>query len=75
MSGERWRRNDEHRTVSGDRRLAEYGEKTKSPLIMVLLDWEKAFDKVDREGMFAAMERMGVPDKLVNITKQMYKKT
>ena len=50
------------------RRVAEYGEKTTkvndpNPLIMVLLDWEKAFDKVDREGMFLSMERMGVDEK------------
>lgn len=30
------------------RRVAEYGEKTNNKLIMILLDWEKAFDKVDR---------------------------
>ncbi len=30
---------------------------------MTLLDWEKAFDKVDREGMFIALERMNVDKK------------
>ncbi len=62
------------------RRVAEYGEKTTkdndlNPLIMVLLDWEKAFDKVDREGMFLAMDRMGVDDKLVRMVKLLYKET
>ncbi len=42
---------------------------------MVLLDWEKAFDKVDREGMFLAMDRMGVDDKLVRMVKLLYKET
>ena len=42
---------------------------------MVLLDWEKAFDKVDREGMFLAMERMGVDDKLIRMVKLLYKET
>ncbi len=42
---------------------------------MVLLDWEKAFDKVDREGMFLAMDRMGVDDKLIRLVKLLYKET
>ena len=57
------------------RRIAEYGEKTKNKLIMTLLDWEKAFDKVDREGMFIALERMNVDVKIINIIKQLYKRT
>ncbi len=57
------------------RRVAEFGEKTTNALIMVLLDWEKAFDKVDREGMFLAMDRMGVDDKLVRMVKLLYKET
>ena len=42
---------------------------------MTRLDWEKAFDKVDREGMFLAMDRMGVDDKLVRIVKLLYTDT
>ncbi len=42
---------------------------------MTLLDWEKAFDKVDREGMFIALERMNVDVKIINIIKQLYKRT
>ena len=62
------------------RRIAEFGEKTTKrndpdPLIMVLLDWEKAFDKVDREGMFLSMERLGVDDKLIRMVKLLYKET
>ncbi len=41
---------------------------------MVLLDWEKAFDKVDRESLYLALERLGVDDKLVSVIKSMYKK-
>ena len=47
----------------------------KNKLIMTLLDWEKAFDKVDREGMFIALERMNVDEKIINIIKQLYKRT
>ena len=57
------------------RRIAEYGDKTQNPLIMVLLDWEKAFDKVDREGLMLAMDRLGVDDKLIRIVRELYKDT
>ena len=36
------------------------------------MDWEKAFDK-DQEALFEAMERIGIDDKLVRLTKQLYK--
>ena len=41
---------------------------------MVLLDWEKAFDKVSHEALFSAMERMNLPDKYQNLIKDIYKK-
>ena len=56
------------------RRIMEYGEKTTNPLMLVLLDWEKAFDKVDRAGMMEALTRMGVHDKIVRIIKTLYRK-
>ena len=37
---------------------------------MVLLDWEKAFDKVSHEGLFNALERMGVDEQILNIIKK-----
>ena len=40
----------------------------------MLLDWEKAFDKIKHEGLFAAMERIGIATKLIDLTKQAYKK-
>ena len=57
------------------RRIAEYGEKTNNDLIMLLLDWEKAFDKVDREGLHIALERMGVPTKLRKLVREIYRRT
>lgn len=54
------------------RRMAEHGEQTCTKTIMVALDWEKAFDKVTRNGLFTALERMNVPTKLVNVIKAMY---
>ena len=42
------------------RRVIEYGESTKNQLHLLLLDWEQAFDKVDRTQLFRSMERVGV---------------
>ncbi len=42
---------------------------------MVLVDWEKAFDKVDRETLFIALERMGVDEKIIIIVRSLYKET
>ena len=39
----------------------------------MLLDWEKAFYKVSQEGMFIAMERMGIHNQIIIIVKQLYK--
>ncbi len=57
------------------RRLTEYWEITNNRLILVLLDWEKAFDKVARIGLFEAMERIGIETKLIDLVKMTYKKT
>ena len=37
----------------------KYGEVQKH-FHLVLLDWDKALDKVEREEVFTAMERMGI---------------
>ena len=57
------------------RRIAEYGEKTTNDVILLLLDWEKAFDKIDREKMHNAMESLGINIKYRNIIKSLYKNT
>ena len=42
---------------------------------MVLLDWEKAFDKVDRKGLMIALHRMGVEAKIIRVVESIYKNT
>ena len=59
------------------RRLLEVGESTTSAqstnkLILVLLDWEKAFDKLTLEGLFTALERANIPAKIIAIIKAIY---
>ena len=68
------------------RRLIDLGErttkgmtatgkrKTEGEIIQLIpLDWEKAFDKVDQEDIFNAMERTDIDPKLIRPTRQLYK--
>ena len=57
------------------RRAAEHGEQTKTQTHMVLLDWEKAFDKINREALYKAMDKMNIPTKYIAIIKAMYTQT
>ena len=41
------------------RRIQDYAETTRGSLYMTLLDWEKAFDKVDHDALGMALERLG----------------
>ena len=40
---------------------------------VLLLDWEKAFDKITHKGLHDALERMRVDPKIRNLIKQLYK--
>lgn len=55
------------------RRIMEKGEKTETKTLLVLLDWEKAFDKVKHAKLFEAMERMNVPDKMMQAIRGIYR--
>ena len=39
---------------------------------MLLLDWEKAFDKIDHDMMFIALRAMGIPQELMKIIEGTY---
>jgi hypothetical protein len=54
------------------RRLLEQGESTDAKLSLVLLDWEKAFDKITRPGLFSALRRMRAPAKLCSVIEALY---
>ena len=43
------------------RRIVEYGARTKNRLTLILLDWVKAFDKVDMEKLMASLKIIGKP--------------
>ena len=42
------------------RRTADIVEEPGASLYMLLIDWEKALDKVDQETLISALERMGI---------------
>jgi hypothetical protein len=48
------------------------GESTTSRLLLVLLDWEKAFDRITREGMFSALSRVNRPQSFIALIRMLY---
>ena len=54
------------------RRLQDYAERRGDKGLMLLLDWEKAFDRIDHDMMFKALETMNVPDELMKVIKGLY---
>eukprot|EP00972_Heterocapsa_arctica_P025674 3777519-Heterocapsa_arctica.AAC.1 len=55
------------------RRLQEIHEESGQEFITLLLDWEKAFDKVDQQRMMIVLQRMGIPNELVELISDMYR--
>ena len=55
------------------RRIMDKAERSGSKLGVVLLDWEKAFDKITHSSLMKALERYRVPKKLINLIKDLYK--
>jgi retron-type reverse transcriptase len=56
------------------RRIQEYAESAGNPLFMTLLDWEKAFDKVDHECLCEALARFGIHEGTIKALKDGYSK-
>jgi hypothetical protein len=42
-------------------------------LTLILLDWEKAFDKIDQGRMMQAIKRLGVPEHITAIIENIYR--
>ena len=47
------------------------GESTTTPIIVVLLDWGKAVDKVSQVGLLVALGRMSVEENIIRV-KQVF---
>ena len=57
------------------RRLQEitrYFGKSRTASTLILLDWEKAFDKVSQQKMLEVLRRLQVPDKIYRLIKDFY---
>ena len=49
------------------RRIQEIHEEAGLELVTILLDWEKAFDKIQQGKLLSALRRIGIPDKVVRV--------
>ena len=54
------------------RRLQDISEKSKSHSTLMLLDWEKAFDRVAHDKMLETLRRLKVPPRIYNLIKSFY---
>ena len=68
-------------TVSGNieaqprpfsRRLQDIAENSNAKCTLVLLDWEKAFDRVSQDKLMETLFRLKVPQKLRNLIQSFY---
>ena len=53
--------------------ILEQSQEYKSPLYVTFIDFEKAFDSLDREVLWKLMQYYGIPAKLTNIIRNTYK--
>ena len=51
----------------------ERAERTGEELHVVLLDWEKAFDKITHTSLHKALKRYEVLEKIRNVIRMLYK--
>ena len=54
------------------RRLQDIGEQSGDNVVLTLLDWEKAFDKVAHNRMLEALERLNLPQKFLRVIGSLY---
>ncbi|GFR61508.1 endonuclease-reverse transcriptase [Elysia marginata] len=52
--------------------IVEQSLEWNSPLIVNFLDYEKAFDSIDRELLWKIMRNYGIPEKIVSLVRKMY---
>ena len=52
--------------------IIEQSIEFQSPLFVVFIDYQKAFDSINREAIWRALRRRRVPEKITNLIKQGY---
>ena len=53
-------------------RIQEIHEEAGLELVTLLLDWEKAFDKIHQGKLLSALRRIGIPDNVVRFLLKLY---
>ena len=66
------RKKGTHNALHCTRRVITFGEGTNNPVFLVLLDWEKAFDKIPHDILFKCLDRMGVPEQIIASCRKLY---
>lgn len=54
------------------RLIVEQSVEYRSPLCMVFVDFEKAFDRITREAIWTTLAKRGIPVKIINLVKALY---
>ena len=52
--------------------IIEQSQEWRTPLYVYFLDYEKAFDSVDRTTLWKLLRHYGVPEKLVSLIRKSY---
>ena len=50
----------------------EFAEATTNRTLLLLLDWEKAFDKIHHARMLQALERVGIHPNILGLIRKIY---
>ena len=58
--------------ISLARRLQSIAEVTGRNISVVMLDWEKAFDRLDHDRLMESLQRLEVPPRLLQLIKDIY---
>jgi hypothetical protein len=53
--------------------ILEQFNKYQSSLYLIFIDFEKAFDSINRNKMWNAMKLFGIPDNIIRLIQEMYK--
>ena len=52
--------------------IVEQSIEWSSPLYLLFVNFQKAFDSLDREAMWRILRHYGIPDKIINMLKVQY---
>jgi hypothetical protein len=70
--GFRRRHGTEHALLIARRRIEQAWASKDGSLMMIALDWAKAFDSIDPQGLLKALCRFGVPERFTKVVAAIY---